>query len=183
MKHFCVSHNIEIVDGQSAYSKRHKHGQFKGKRIPFGARVDFLPPPTLQKQLPVFAPKAVPGVFLGWHMHPGGFWSKDYLVGYLPDFEAETGIARGRQNKVRVYRVRTILFDERGPVTFPLKAAGVRSDETIKKLATEVEPLAIVDEQAEADRDRDAVVRRKADERDPDWSDEKPDANKEIEDK
>ena len=78
-------------------------------------------------------------------MHPGGFWSKDYLVGYLPDFEAETGIARGRQNKVRVYRVRTILFEEKGPVTFPLKAAGVRADETIKKLATEVEPFAIMD--------------------------------------
>ena len=40
-----------------------------------------------------------------------------------------------------------------------------------------------MDEQAEADRDRDAVVRRKADERDPSWSDEKPEANKGIEDR
>ena len=116
-------------------------------------------------------------------MHPGGFWSKDYLVGYLPDFEAESGIARGRRNKVRVYRVRTILFDEKRPVTFPLKAAGVRTDDSIKKLATDVEPLAITDEQTETDRDREIAVRRKADERDPDWSDEKPEANKEVEEK
>ena len=123
MTYFCVAHNTEVVDGQSAYSKRHKHGQFKGKRIPFGAKVDFLPPPTLQKPLPVFAPKAVPGVFLGWHMHPGGYWSKDYLVGYVPDFEAESGIARGRRNKVRGYRVRNVLLDDNGPFVFPLKAA------------------------------------------------------------
>ena len=146
MTHFSVSHNVEIVDGQSAYSKRHKHGQFKGKRIPFGAKVNFLPPPTLQKQLPVFAPKAAPGVFLGWHMHPRGCWSKDYLVGYLPDFEAESGIARGRRNKVRVYRVRNILFDDKGPVVFPLKAAKRQAAGTLNKVANEIEPLPIIRE-------------------------------------
>ena len=68
-------------------------------------------------------------------------------------------------------------------MTFPLKAAGVRTDDSIKKLATDVEPLAITDEQIETDRDRDVAERRKADERDPDWSDEKPEAEKGIDDK
>ena len=180
MKHFCVSSNIEIIDGESAYSKRHKHGQFKGKRIPFGARIDFLPPPTLQKQLPVFAPKAVPGVFLGWHMHPGGYWSRDYLVGYLPDFEAKSGIARGARNKVRVYRVRNLVFDDKGPVVFPLKVAKTRVEETIDKVADNVEPLAITSEEAETIRSMDMIAQRKADEHDPPWSDEKPEAIKGI---
>ena len=26
----------------------------------------------VEKKLPKFGPNAVPGVFLGWHLHPGG---------------------------------------------------------------------------------------------------------------
>ena len=115
-------------------------------------------------------------------MHPGGFWSKDYLAGYLPDFEAESGIARGRRNKVRVYRVRNVLFDDKGPVVFPLKAAKVRAGDTLDKVANEIEPLPITSEEAEDDRKRDTAERRKADERDSAWSDEKSEAMKGIED-
>ena len=93
----------------------------------------------------------------------------------MPDFEAESGIARGRRNKVRVYRVRNVLFDDKGPVVFPLKAAKERADETIDKVAIEVVPLPVTSEEAEIGRKRDTTERRKADERDPVWSDEKAD--------
>ena len=33
------------VDGDSPYNKEHGRCEFKGERIPFGALVDFAPPP------------------------------------------------------------------------------------------------------------------------------------------
>ena len=69
-------------------------------------------------------------------------------------------------------------FDDNGPVVFPLKAAKIRADETLDKVATEIEPLPITSEEAEIDRKRDTAERRKADERDPAWSDEKAEAMK-----
>ena len=49
-------------------------------------------------------------------------------------------------------------------------------------MATEIEPLPVTSEEAEIDRKRDTTERRKADERDPAWSDEKFEAMKGIED-
>ena len=37
-KHFCHSSNIEVIDGESAWNRRHGKGHFKGPRIPFGSR-------------------------------------------------------------------------------------------------------------------------------------------------
>ena len=56
---------------------------------------------------------------MGWHMHPAGHWSRDYLVGYLPDFEGTNADSK----KIHVYRVRDIIFDATEPVIFPLKDA------------------------------------------------------------
>ena len=110
-KHHCFSRNIEAhvpseeSDGpkQSPWERRHKQGPFKGLKIPFGALIDFKPTPvgvqTLKKTTegdvkdkperldPKFSPKAVPGVFLGYFVLPGGRWRGDYLAARLEDFQ------------------------------------------------------------------------------------------------
>ena len=75
-----------------------------------------MPPKTLKERMPAFGPNAVDGVFMGWHMHPGGHWSRDYLVGYLPDFIA---LKSGEKKKAHVYRIRDIYFDKEN-ITFPM---------------------------------------------------------------
>ena len=32
----------------------------------------------MAKRLPKFGPNAVPGIFLGWNIHPGGRWKGEY---------------------------------------------------------------------------------------------------------
>ena len=68
-----MGHNI-TGGNKSPYFKRHGI-QFQGKKIPFGALVDYLPlSPDGKKATPQFAPRASPGVFLGYHLNLGGIW-------------------------------------------------------------------------------------------------------------
>ncbi len=87
--------------------------------MPFGTRIDFLAPKTLKERLPVFRPNAVPGIFRGWDMHTGGYWSRDYLVAYLPDFDH---VISGERKRVHLCRVRDIPFEPTN-IQFPLKDA------------------------------------------------------------
>ena len=53
---------------------------FHGLIIPFGALVTYMPQSVTADEKDSFEPTRVPGIFVGWHMHPGGIWSGDYLV-------------------------------------------------------------------------------------------------------
>ena len=110
----------------------------RDRLIPYGARIDFLPPEPIRKLLPKFGPRGVPGVFLGWHMHPGGKWSRDYKVAALADLDLTNP---GRSKKMRVFRVREVLIpnDDNG-YTFPLKEAADRAAGTIGKVAEDAVP-------------------------------------------
>ena len=85
--YFCNASNFTPHNGVSAWENKNKRGPFPGKLIPYGARIDFLPPEPIRKLLPKFGTRGVPGVFLGWHMHPGGKWSRDYKVAALADLD------------------------------------------------------------------------------------------------
>ena len=75
-KYFCHASNIRERDDESPSAWEARHGApFGGMLIPFGAAVRFAPPTPLKKKLPKFGPNAVPGVFLGWNLHPGGRWT------------------------------------------------------------------------------------------------------------
>ena len=143
MHHHCMASSFQVINGDSTYNKRHAKGHCKAKMIPYGARVDFLPPPNLKDRLPLFGPSAVPGVFMGWHMHPGGHWSRDYFVGYLPDLES---INDGKSKRLHVYRVRDIVFDNKATVAFPLKEAKDRIAGSVEKPVVDVEPVAVTEE-------------------------------------
>ena len=56
---------------------------FKGKLIPFGALVDFVPQKDVRDKQPKFDPDTVPGVFLGYILRPGGAWKGDFRVADL----------------------------------------------------------------------------------------------------
>ncbi len=54
------------------------------------------------------------GVFLGWHLSPGGKWHGDYIVAALQDF-------LNKKKRVRVYQVKEVVQPD--AITFPLKAS------------------------------------------------------------
>jgi hypothetical protein len=82
-QYWCVAHNISACTTdplkRSPWTIRHKGKKFEGKRLPFGCLIDFLPSPIADPQLK-FAPRAQPGLFIGWRLHPGGTWRNEYLV-------------------------------------------------------------------------------------------------------
>ena len=120
-KHYCWLHNVIPRKGRpSPYFMRHKHN-FKGTLIPFAALVEYIPNKAKAKALPKFDTATRPGLMLGYHVHPGGRWSKDYLIADLDDFRGKLGDTR----KVRVFRVPDVIFDPENEdnLKFPLKAA------------------------------------------------------------
>ena len=88
----------------SAYERRHGV-EFLGLQLPFGCEVRFRTHTKMLKSMHKFAPRTLPGVFLGWHMHPGGIWSGDYLVAALDDLLSGQG-------HVRVFRIKEVVPPE-----------------------------------------------------------------------
>ena len=118
-RHFCLASNVETVDGYSAWGRRHGPGGFLGLRLPFGCLCDFKPSPTRGKVLTKFSPRAMPGIFLGYHLQPGGLWKGDYYVAARSDFGEYHGSSFGH---VPVQRVKEVIHDRLGGYQFPLKA-------------------------------------------------------------
>jgi hypothetical protein len=97
---------------QTPWAARHSGKQFKGKRLPFGCLIDFLPSP-IADPLPKFAPRAQPGVFVGWRLHPGGTWRNEYLVVPLHIMMDDT------RERLMPQTVREIVVPDN--IVFPLK--------------------------------------------------------------
>ena len=77
-----VSHalNIERLENGSAWEKMHKEA-FKGKMIPFGAKVNFKPSDARKAESPSkFSPRSIPGIFAGYEISTGMKWSRKMLV-------------------------------------------------------------------------------------------------------
>jgi len=80
--------NAQGIDGgESPYAKRHGKGPFTGKLLPFGSLVTFLPRPEALKRQPKFENKGRRGILVGYRLHNGGKWTKDYLVFPLTYFD------------------------------------------------------------------------------------------------
>ena len=82
------------------YTRR--HGKiFGGIRLPFGCLVNFIPCTVLRRKkrsYPKWGARAIPGIFMGWHLAPGSVWRGDYKVAALSEFKSS--------GKVRVQRER-----------------------------------------------------------------------------
>eukprot|EP00972_Heterocapsa_arctica_P051819 7622566-Heterocapsa_arctica.AAC.1 len=57
---FCDHINYAIVDGDSAWIKRHRDVHFNGQQVPVGALIEFRPPKPLMDKLPKFAGTSIP---------------------------------------------------------------------------------------------------------------------------
>ena len=87
IRHWCFCHNVEITNGDSPWNRRHGEGNWTGPLLPFGATVDFMDRPNHVKELGKFEPRASIGLFVGFHLQPGGRWSKEHCVFRKRDFE------------------------------------------------------------------------------------------------
>jgi hypothetical protein len=82
VRHVCMMHNTQHrgADGKTPRERRFG-GPFGGPAIPFGSLVQYLL--ALDKandKERKFDTSALPGIMLGYHMNPGGKWSKDIYV-------------------------------------------------------------------------------------------------------
>jgi hypothetical protein len=78
-RHVCLGLTIRDRGGASAYEKQLGE-PFPGMRIPFGCKVFFKPSPLSKSQPKKFEGQAVPGLFFGYKLDPGGKWSGEYLL-------------------------------------------------------------------------------------------------------
>ena len=82
--------NTAVVDGGSAYTKRHGVA-FDGFSTPYGYLVDFRPPNIVLKKAAKFGTTSMPGIFVGYTQHVGGKWAHDYVprlsIGRFPNLE------------------------------------------------------------------------------------------------
>ena len=81
---FCHHANIRMVEGDSAWNKRHKQGHFKGEIIPFGALIDFRPLKPILSMFPKFEKRSLPGIFLGYHLMSGERFYGDCAIRRTP---------------------------------------------------------------------------------------------------
>jgi len=94
-----------------------RHGiPFPGHVVPFGALVDYIPQPDATKHMDPLDAKAIGGIFVGYHILPGGIFAGDYLVATLEDLSGNIN-AGGRQ--VKVHRVKEV-FPLLGKPEYPI---------------------------------------------------------------
>ena len=55
--------------------------------------------------------KTLQGVFIGYHIHPGGVWSGDYLVAEFAPFRKNYDVER---SKVKIHRIKEVVTNHTG---------------------------------------------------------------------
>ena len=61
--------------------------------------------------------KTISGVFIGYHIQPGGLWSGDYIVADLAPFRLDCDVAK---SKVKIHRIKEVLPSRHGLFNFPV---------------------------------------------------------------
>ena len=117
-----ISVNPRAADGLSAW-ERHHGVAFDGLRIPFGSLIFYRPKKSELDSMAKFAPRTVPGLFVGWHTKPGYQFQGDYLVIALAAFRPTEA---DRARKFNVFRVKEVM--NIGPLKFPLQGSSDGSE-------------------------------------------------------
>jgi hypothetical protein len=102
-QHWCFAHNVQYDKlGNTPWMSRLK-AKFLGQLLPFGVLIDFLPSP-IAADIPKFAPRAIPGLFIGWRVHTNGKWRNEYLVASMSQIDvANQGKRLELQTVLEVY--------------------------------------------------------------------------------
>ena len=115
-KHACMAHNIAEEYEMDSPWKVKKGKRWNGPQIPFGARVDYWTGPKNKvKSSARFDPSSIPGVFLGYPLHPGLIWRGDFLVAPLKSI-----MDKPFEETVTVIRANNIALPNSG-ISFPLR--------------------------------------------------------------
>ena len=96
--------------------------RFKGQQFPVSALVNFMPKPDVRVES--MGPKTLPGVFVGYHVNPGGEWSGDYLVADLEYFRKNPDVPR---SKVKIHRIKEVVPNLDGAFVFPVAVLASRA--------------------------------------------------------
>ena len=134
----CVVHNLNIEDvegdGDSAW-KRMTGEDFKGKAIPFGAKVFSKLTDAREKTYAVkFDPKRIPGIFAGYIITSGQNWSRKYRVWDMAEF-AHVNLSMNAavpRRMAQPYATEVVVLPQE--IVFPLKAEYERMNATIEGL-------------------------------------------------
>ena len=121
MRCFCLLYNVThtFSDGTTPWTRRHDRDG--SPLIPFGCLVDFKPTVEETRKLPKFSPQAVPGVFLGYDLSPGGQWKRVCLVAALDDFRGAGFTRIGPRPCPHIHHTRDVYFDSDVDPFFPLQ--------------------------------------------------------------
>ena len=154
-----VSHalNIERLEDGSSWEKMHKEA-FKGKMIPFGAKVNFKPSEARKSEAPSkFSPRSIPGVFAGYEVNTGMKWGRKMLVWSLEVMSTLTLAFDMEKVPLRAtdpHATEVVIPVE--PFEFPLKEPYERTNGTIEGLRNRDSPeLEDEDEEGKDDGDED----------------------------
>ena len=125
VRYFNFADNITRVGkkGQTPYFERFKV-DFDGDWCALGQLLHFRPHHPVRVALPRFNRRTVPGIFLGWKLHPGDVFHGEYYVAALSDFEK----CALDEKPVPVYTIKEIVRHHE--VRFPLAEA--RDAEEVK---------------------------------------------------
>ena len=91
---------------------------FQGSSVSIWRLVDFLPPKLALARAPKFAPRGIPGLFLGYHIHPGGHFRGEYICISLEDLASATVVPEGTIICPKAHRVKEV-FLPKGEPSFP----------------------------------------------------------------
>ena len=131
VQHWCHARNVTPgPSGRSAWSERHGQGEFRGVIRAYGQLVRFIPQVNRAKEQHKFEEKAIPGIFLGWHLRPGMRWGSsrrgtlgDYYVIAVADvdyYDFYRSLSRAH-----VQRVRDVIDDSQTvdyTISFPCRS-------------------------------------------------------------
>ena len=132
-----VSHalNIERLEDGSAWEKLHKEA-FKGKMIPFGAKVNFKPSEARKAESPSkFSPRSIPGVFAGYEISSGMKWSRKMLVwsmATMSTINLPFDLEKVPLRAIDPHVTEVVVMVE--PIEFPLKDLYEKTNGTIEGL-------------------------------------------------
>ena len=151
-----VSHalNIERLEDGSAWEKMHKEA-FKGKMIPFGAKVHFKPSEARKAEAPSkFSPRGIAGVFAGYVLNSGMKWGRKMLVWSL-EMMSTLSLAFDMEKvplrAVDPHITEVVVIVE--PIEFPLKEIYEKTNGTIEGLRNRDDPEIEDDVEGELDDD------------------------------
>ena len=135
----CFTRNTTVQPGQTQSSYEQRHGVESHHQVfPYGALVDYMPTPNPNQDPAPFDRRTRTGLFVGYHLQPGGLFSGDY---YVADFEGFRVNPGAWPKDVRIHRTRNVVdVGKIEPISFPLAEYQLRQREIPYDLGFDIAP-------------------------------------------